>query len=166
MVPPAPPTVTVVGYGSATATPRTLVLVLTVDALEPSASAAFETAAERSATIGSVLDRVGVEAADRSTSALQVAEERSWEDNRQVVLGFRARAATTVRIADPSSVAGLLRSATDLAGASVAGPRWEVGADDPARVEACRRAALDGRARAAAYAEALGLRLGPLLEAV
>jgi uncharacterized protein YggE len=46
--------------------------------------------------------------------------------------------------------------------AHVDGPWWSVDIDNPARLEACRRAAASARRRAEAYAEALGVRLGML----
>ena len=46
----------------------------------------------------------------------------------------------------------------------MAGPRWWIAPDNPARVEACRQAAAEAKRKAEAYADALGLRLGAVAE--
>ncbi len=51
-------------------------------------------------------------------------------------------------------------------GAQVQGPWWRIPPDDPARLQACRLAVDDARARAQAYAEAAGARLGTLVTIV
>ncbi len=48
------------------------------------------------------------------------------------------------------------------AGAEVTGPRWSLVPDNPAHEAARRAAASDARRRAEAYADALGLTLGPV----
>ena len=48
------------------------------------------------------------------------------------------------------------------AGAAVTGPEWTLAPTNPAHAEARRAAAEDARLRATAYAEALGLELGPV----
>ena len=48
--------------------------------------------------------------------------------------------------------------------AQVEGPWWQATPENPARLEACRRAASVARAKAEAYADALGVRLGALSE--
>lgn len=57
-----------------------------------------------------------------------------------------------------------MREAVERAGAQVQGPTWRVAPDNPARLEACGRAASDARAKAGAYAESLGMRLGDVQE--
>ena len=48
------------------------------------------------------------------------------------------------------------------ASAAITGPEWTLAPTNPAHAEARRAAAEDARLRATAYAEALGLELGPV----
>jgi uncharacterized protein YggE len=50
--------------------------------------------------------------------------------------------------------------------AQIRGPWWRIPPDDPARLEACRRAAEDARTRAEAYADALGTAVSGLITVV
>jgi uncharacterized protein YggE len=67
-----------------------------------------------------------------------------------------------VRVGEASVVSELIAGAVDL-GAQVNGPSWTIALDNPARIAACREAALDARRRAEAYANALGVRVGALV---
>jgi uncharacterized protein len=78
--------------------------------------------------------------------------------------GYSATSSTRLRVADPSIAGRLIQQAVTETGAQVSGPWWHVAEENPARLEACRRAASNARAKAEAYAEALGARLGALAE--
>jgi uncharacterized protein YggE len=65
-----------------------------------------------------------------------------------------------VAMDDPGIAGPLLQGAVEHAGAFVDGPRWRLDAQNPARDEACREAAIAAERKATAYADALGLRLG------
>jgi uncharacterized protein YggE len=56
----------------------------------------------------------------------------------------------------------VITEATARADARIEGPWWRVLPENPARLEACRQAANDARAKAGAFAEALGGELGPI----
>ncbi|HWC70103.1 MAG TPA: SIMPL domain-containing protein, partial [Actinomycetota bacterium] len=56
------------------------------------------------------------------------------------------------------------QASIDQAKAEVRGPVWWIAPDNPARIEACKRAAAEARRKAEAYAEALGMRLGAVSE--
>jgi uncharacterized protein YggE len=58
----------------------------------------------------------------------------------------------------------LIKQAVARTSAQVEGPWWQATPENPARLEACTRAASIARAKAEAYAEALGVRLGALTE--
>jgi uncharacterized protein YggE len=74
----------------------------------------------------------------------------------------RAWNQVVVRVGDASVVGELIAGAVDR-GAQVSGPAWTIATNNPARVEACKEAALDARRRAQAYADALGVRVGALV---
>jgi predicted metalloprotease len=70
----------------------------------------------------------------------------------------------TVRLADASIAGRMIRGPSSARRPGVRGPTWWIAPDNPARVEACRRAAVEARRKAEAYADALGLRLGGVVE--
>jgi uncharacterized protein len=74
----------------------------------------------------------------------------------------RAWNQVVVRVGDASVVGELIAGAVDR-GAQVSGPASTIATNNPARVEACKEAALDARRRAQAYADALGVRVGALV---
>src|SRR5439155_25596461 len=98
----------------------------------------------------------------RTTAGVSVREAREYERNRWVRKGFAAEASTTLRLTDPAVLGRVITEATARADARIEGPWWRVLPENPARLEACRQAANDARAKARAFAEALGAELGPL----
>ncbi len=62
-----------------------------------------------------------------------------------------------------SHVGQLVSRAAEELDARLDGPRWRIAPDNPVRLEAAREAARDAERKARAYAEGLGMRLGPAL---
>ena len=140
--------------------PDRAVLGLAVSVVAPDAALALDRVAERLGRLTDVLDGAGVAAADRTTDAVTVGEEREWRDGTSVLLGHRATSGVTVTVRDLDGVGRLLRAAVGDAQADVRQLAWQVDAAHPARTELLGEAALDARRRATAYATALDLRLG------
>jgi uncharacterized protein YggE len=145
------------------AEPDQLQVTLTVAAVAAASDEALAEAGRLNGELRRVLDELAVPACGRSESGLTVREEFERIEGRWTRRGYRAVSVVAVRLADPSGVGRLLREAVARAGAQVDGPRWRCRPEHPARAEACRQAAADARRKAAAYADALGLRLGPVL---
>jgi uncharacterized protein YggE len=156
-------TVVVRGHAAVPAEPDQLQVTLTVSAVMGTADGALAEAGRLNAELGRVLDELAIGACDRSQSGLMVREEFERVEGRWARRGYRAANVVAVRMTDPTHVGRLLREAVDRAGVQVDGPRWRCRPEHPARVEACRQAAVDARRKAAAYAAALGLRLGAVL---
>jgi uncharacterized protein YggE len=157
-------TITVRGRGFAPARPTEALLTLEVAAVRRTAAEAFADAATKNAALDALCDRLGIDEGDRTTTSTSVHEYREGMDEP---VRWRASYSVTVRLHDPELAARLLREAVEEAEARVAGgPWWRVRADDPVRLEACRRAAADAERRATVYAEALGLRRGDVVRAV
>jgi uncharacterized protein YggE len=135
-----------------------------VDALADVADAALAEVTARSRDLEAVLDEIEVPKEKRSTSGVTVREEFDYGEGKQVRRGFRALNVVTVRLADPSTAGRLIEDAVGRARASVRGPSWWIAPDNPARLEACRAAAAEAARKAEAYAQALGLRLGAVIE--
>lgn len=157
--------VTVRGEATAPARPEEVRMIVETSALDSSPAKALDEAAARSETIKAILAELGVPDEHQTTSGLLVAEEVEWEDGRAVHRGYRARNRIALRLADPSLAGPLMKEATERAQARLEGPWWTIAPENPARQEACRRAAEQARRKAEAYAAALGLRLGPVVSA-
>jgi uncharacterized protein YggE len=157
-------TVTARGDAVVAGTPDEGIWDITVDSLDASPDAALADVGRRSAELQSVLDELGVPKERRSTTGVSVQEEFDYTDGRQIHRGFRASNVLTIRLTDPTVAGRLIQGAIEHAGAHVAGPRWWIAPDNPARVEACRQAAAEAKRKAEAYADALGLRLGSVIE--
>jgi uncharacterized protein YggE len=158
-------TVTVRGESVVPVQPDELRLQLTLTDVRQAAGEAYEEVAKRAAELSGLLSELGIDDSARSTSAVLVREEREFDERgRMVHRGYRAAGSTHLRLTDPSVAGTLIQQVVTRTGAQVVGPWWDVAAENPARLEACRRAASNARAKAEAYAEALGARLGALEE--
>ncbi len=156
-------TVTVRGTGQARTSPDEASVTITLDAVEPTAAAALARVAERTRATLELCDRLEIEPASRMTTGASVAEHGEHDrDGRWQHRGYRAWNQVVVRVREASTVGELLAGAVDQ-GAQVSGPAWTVAPDNPARLDACREAALDARRRADAYADALGVRVGAIV---
>jgi uncharacterized protein YggE len=151
------------GEGVVSATPDEVAVALEVSVLEKSPEAALAEAGTRSQALDALFEELGLPKGSRSTSGVSVAEERTWEKDREVFRGYRAVNRVVVRMPDPSPLGRLMTEAASRAQARIDGPWWKVAPDNPARAEACRQAAADARRKADAYASALGVRLGSVL---
>jgi len=157
-------TVTARGEAVVPGRPDEGIWTIEVTALGPVPDEALGDVATRTSALTALLDELGVPAELRSTSGVSVREEFDHVDGKQVRRGFRASDVTTVRLREPAVAGRLLQGAIERAQAQVRGPSWWIAPDNPARVEACRQATVEARRKAEAYAEALGLALGPVVE--
>jgi uncharacterized protein len=156
-------TVTVRGVGEARTSPDEASVTLTIEAIEQIAAAALAKVAERTQAALELCDTVGIEPAARLTAGASIAEHGEHDrEGRWQHRGYRAWNQIVARVGEASVVGELIAGAVDR-GAQVSGPAWTIAPDNPARVEACREAALDARRRAGAYADALGVRVGALV---
>ena len=123
--------------------------------MRPTAAEAFGEATKRHAALDALCE-LGIGERRRTTTATSVFEYREQMED---AISWRASYSTVVHLDDAGLAGRLLQEAVEKAEARVAGgPWWRVGADDPARLEACRVAAADAERRAAVFAEALGVR--------
>lgn len=157
-------TVTARGEAVVSGRPDEGIWTIELTALADGPDAALAEVASRGQAAAALLDEMGIDMAMRSTSGVSVREEFDHVDGTQVRRGFRAHATTTVRLEDPTIAGRLIQGAAERAQAQVRGPSWWIAPDNPARVEACRRAAVEAKRKAEAYADALDLRLGPVVE--
>jgi uncharacterized protein YggE len=160
------PTLTVRGQATVAAEPDAVELGLTLTAFSPRADEAFGRVNERAAALSELLDELEIPRESRATVGFHLYADTDFDERGEPrEKGYRAVSRTAVRLDDSSALAPLIRQAVARAGVGLDGPRWSVRAENPARLEACRRAAELARDRAGAYADALGLPLGPVVAA-
>lgn len=156
-------TVTVQGAGLVRAEPDEAVLVVTLNALKDRPGAALADVSERASSLMGLLDEVGVEKPDRSTTGITVVEEFDHTQEGRRSLGHRASTGISMRLTDPEVVGRVVAKATEDLDAQINGPRWVISLGNPARLEAAREAAADARRKAEAYAKGVGAKLGVLV---
>ena len=81
----------------------------------------------------------------------------------KVMNGFRATEFVELRVDDPADLDAVIAALTAAGPSWMNGPRWSLQDESAARREAQVLAVADARERAAAYADALGVRLGELV---
>jgi uncharacterized protein len=160
------PTVTVRGEAVLRTAPDEALLSITINAVDATPGGALTDVATRNEKLVSILDELGVPAADRATAGVSVGEDVEHTQEGRRSLGHRASARTVIRTIDPQLIGLLIeRSTSDLA-AQVDGPIWRIAQANPVRLQAAKEAAADGSRKAEAYAEGVGATVGPLLEMV
>lgn len=152
--------VTVRGSAAASVTPDRAELSLEVSHRAKDAAGALDEVATRSQQLEEILVRHGLSRDDWATEGVQVGDDIEWRNNQQVRVGYVASTAITVTVRSLDLVGAVVRDAVTEAGAGVRRLSWKVDRDNPARRGLLADAARDARVRGAAYAEALGLRLG------
>ena len=159
-------TITVRGDASVPGRPDEVVVSLQVTAVRAAPDEAYGDVATRSERLDTLLDELGLPRGARSTAGVTLQEHVEYDERgRAEQRGYRATNALSVRLRDHGALGRLLREAATQTQAQILGPYWVIAGDNPARLEACRRAAETARRKAEAYADALGLRLGALVEA-
>lgn len=157
------PTVTVRGEAVLRAEPDEAMLWITLTALENDPGQALADVSRRSEQLVAMLDELGVANADRSTTGVTVYEEADYTSKGRRSLGHRAAASTSVRLTDPEPIGQLITRATTELQARIEGPRWQIAAGNPVRLDAAHEAAADGQRKAQAFAAGVGAKLGHLI---
>jgi uncharacterized protein YggE len=157
------PTVTVRGDAIVRSEPDEAMLWITLSALKDAPGLALADVAARSNALVALLDELGVDKADRSTTGTTVYEDFDHTPSGRRSLGHHAISRVSVRLSDPDLIGQLITQATGDLAARIDGPRWQIAPDNPVRLQAAREAAADGRRKAQAYAEGVGAKLGQLI---
>jgi uncharacterized protein len=156
-------TVTVRGEAVLRAEPDEAMVWVTLTALDDDPGRALADVSRRSDTLGALLDELGVEKQDRSTTGVTVYEEFDHTHSGRRSLGHRASASVSARFTDPEPIGRLMTKATTELQARIDGPQWQIAVRNPIRLEAAREAAADGQRKAEAFAEGVGAKLGRLI---
>ena len=149
------------GTGEARALPDLASLRVEVTADRKSQDEAYQARADIAAKVDFVFQRHANAVARTTVASLWVQPRTRWHRGEDIRTGWRASRTTFVEIMVLDAL-GVIMSAVVEAGGAVQGPQWSMASTNPAFDQARRAAAADARHRASAYADALGLVLGPV----
>jgi uncharacterized protein YggE len=158
------------GEGSVTARPDMALITLGVVSQEESARAALADNTQSMTRVIEALKAEGLEPRDLQTSGFSVEPVYSQrpqnyegpEPFRSEIIGYRVHNNLTVRIRDLERVGAILDQVITLGANSVSGPSFTVADPAPLEDEARRAAVKEALRKAALYAEAAGVTLGPI----
>jgi hypothetical protein len=167
---PKIPTITVSGSGEVHVDPDLAVVRLGVLAQDEDASAAQQEANRVARGILDGVEALGVPAEAVQTSRLVLSpvydQPRPQDRSREPrISAYRASNVVRVRLADLTRVGPVIDAAVKAGANQVEGVDFQLEDDSAARQEALTKAVEEARAKAATIASALGVSLGPVLEA-
>jgi uncharacterized protein len=153
-------TIKVRGRGTVPMRPDEAILTFELVSIADAPAEAFAETSRRAAALDAVLDEQGIDRDARSTVGIVLHEHQEFDVGGEPRRAHRAATTVNVRLAELDAVPRLLESALERAEAYVRGPTWRLSDTSGASAEACRRAIMDASDSAAAYAGAIGLRVG------
>jgi hypothetical protein len=124
------------------------------------AATAINEIATRSQLLEALVGELGFDRTAWVTDGVRVAEEWQWQNDSNVLVGYRATSGITVTVRQLQLVGPLLQRAVTSCAATIRSLLWHVDDDNPVRIELMGDAARDARDRAGAYAAALGMQVG------
>ncbi|MFJ9363799.1 SIMPL domain-containing protein [Nocardia sp. NPDC101769] len=154
-------TITIIGSGSASATPDIMRVSISVETRADTVATAYARAAERADAVISSLRADGVAGRDITTSGLTVRAETVWaEGNREKLVGYIAGTALTVTLREIGGPGGEAKPAADGGPAAIIAHAVDAGGDDVRlgglTLTVADEESLMVRARDAAWDHALG----------
>jgi uncharacterized protein YggE len=171
LAPPSSRTIRVSGVGDVQAKPDQAHIDLAVEAAAATAQAAGEQNARTMERVISALVAAGVPRAEIETRNYSVYPEyappspRDTIERQPRILGYRASNMVSVRTQDLTRVGRLIDAALGAGANRVDGVRFSLKDAEAPRAEAIGKAVQGARRSAEAIASALGVRLGPVLDA-
>lgn len=168
VAPPTERTIRVVGVGEARATPDEASLSFGVETTAPTAKAAADENARVMQRVVQALVSTGVPRQNVQTSNFSVfpnyAPPRPGTEE-PTLRGYRVTNMVTARTEEIARVGALVDAALAAGANRVHGIRFGLRNPEPVKAEAIRNAVARARGEAEAIATALGVRLGPVLDA-
>jgi uncharacterized protein YggE len=163
----AEPVITVTGQGEVTAAPDIATVSVGVEVSAPRADAALAQNAARMAEIFAAIEALGIDRKDVQTSQISLnpqwdSQTKSYDEPLRIT-GFLATNIVTVRLRDIPRLGAVLDSLTATGANRIQGIGFGVVDPRPLIDQARGLAVRDAVRKAALYAEAAGLRLGPIL---
>jgi uncharacterized protein YggE len=149
-------TLSVVGQGTAFATPDTADLSASVRQTATTAAAAREDVARRTDALLTALDRLGVPRVDITTSSVGVSRQTF---KKRPKVRWTAHSDLSIHLTDASKAGPVLDALTAAGATNVDGPNFGFSNPSAGLAEAEAAALADARARADAAAAAVGMRV-------
>ncbi len=156
--------ITVSGLGEAAAAPDMAQIRLGVAREARRADQALSETSAAMRAIMAALSEAGVAPEEMQTTGLSLSPRYHHSSNQAPeVVGYVAQNMLTVRVTALEKLGAILDATSDAGANQIQGLSFGIAAPQPLRDAARRAAVADARARAALYAEAAGVTLGPLL---
>jgi uncharacterized protein YggE len=156
------PVVAVRGETVLEVAPELARFTVTVSARDKDRQTTLTRLTQRVDAVRAALDEYGAAIERRETGSVQVRPELKRSGER--ISAYVASLATTVTVTDFTVLGDLMLRLSDEDQTSVYGPWWGLRPNSPVHRQARRAAVDDARSRAEEYAEAVGRKLGRLLE--
>ncbi|MFD9338963.1 SIMPL domain-containing protein [Streptomyces sp. NPDC060028] len=153
----------VLGAGSVSAEPELAHVELAVDLIAPTPKEAFTEAGAAVARLRATLREHGIPDSDVSGSRLALTSQYNGYGAERTFRGYCCMATYTVQTADLGRLDLLIEDAVTAGANRVDAVHFEVHDKPAMRDEARRRAVAAARRKAEVYAEACGVRLGPVI---
>ncbi len=150
------------GEGEVRAMPDLALLRVMVDGDGGTQEEAYGAAARIADAVDAVFGAQSASMGRITTAALVVQPRTRWHKGEDVRTGWRARRTSLVELRALDRI-GDIAAMLVQAGASLAGPSWELDPSNDAYHQARIDAADDARKRALAYARGLGVGVGPVV---
>ncbi len=160
-------TITLTGHGEVATAPDMATITLGVQSEAADASVALRDTSAKTAEILAVLEGSDIDARDMQTSDLSLNpmwdNRKMSENGRPKVAGFMARNTLTIRVRDLERLGAVLDAVVSVGANNLHGLQFGVQNPQPLQDDARVRAVADAKRKAALYAEAAGVTLGPIL---
>lgn len=158
-------TISVVGEGSAAQPPDMAVLTIGVSERDAQADAAMQAVSGAMAGLLDEFAALAIAPADLQTSGVYLSPVRADTMGGQAprFAGFEATNTLTVRVRDLDTLPAVLEAAVAEGANRLSGLRFDIADPGPVANAARRAAVADAAAKAALYASAAGVTLGPVL---
>ena len=156
--------IAVVGEAEVAVAPDLARITLGVSQVAPSAQDAMSQTSIAVADVLAALSDAGIPTGDVMTSQLQLYPQQTYDQatQRSVVTGYQASNTVIVTVQDLTALGGILDAVVRSGANEMRGLQFDVSDRRPHLNEARRLAVADGREKAALYAAAAGVALGPL----
>jgi uncharacterized protein YggE len=160
-----PHTITMTGHGEIKAAPDTATINAGVTSNAATAAAALSANSARMAQVFDALRKLGIPDRDIQTAGFSVSPQYTNGDNNNVrrLTGYMVSNEVNVRLQDVTRTGAVLDTLVGAGANQMNGVGFEIANPAPVLEKARIQAVADARARAATYAQAAGVTLGPIV---
>jgi len=164
---PKIPSIQVTGTGSVQAKPDTASISIGVSTEDGNAQNAVSRNNTATAKVISELEAAAIEKKDLKTSNFSVYPQyRTEGSDKHPIITYRASNTVTVTVHNLDKVGDILTKAVAAGSNQISGPNFSVSDPEKYLAEARKKAVENAIAKASVYANAAGLKLGPILSMV